>query len=124
MKKAAIIISASGMATGGRILHHLYNRLPNENDSVLFAGFQAEGSRGRSIVEGQKFIKMFGKQVPVNCHVREVHGLSAHADQHELLRWLSNFKTAPKTTFIVYVRPTCPWTCEADPTFLGGIRSR
>jgi len=102
MKKAAIIISASGMATGGRILHHLYNRLPNENDSVLFAGFQAEGSRGRSIVEGQKFIKIFGKQVPVNCHVREVHGLSAHADQPELLRWLSNFTTAPKTTFIVH----------------------
>lgn len=102
MKKSTIIISASGMATGGRVLHHLYHRLPNENDTVLFAGFQAEGSRGRSIVEGQKFVKMFGTQVPVNCRVREVHGLSAHADQGELLRWLSNFKSAPKATFIVH----------------------
>jgi len=102
MKKSAIIISASGMATGGRVLHHLYHRLPNEQDTVLLAGYQAEGSRGRSILEGDKFIKMFGTQVPVNCHVREVHGLSAHADQSELLRWLSNFKKAPKTTFIVH----------------------
>jgi len=102
MKKSAIIISASGMATGGRVLHHLYHRLPNEQDTVLLAGYQAEGSRGRSILEGEKFIKMFGTQVPVNCHVREVHGLSAHADQSELIRWLSNFKKAPKTTFIVH----------------------
>jgi metallo-beta-lactamase family protein len=102
MKKFAIIISASGMATGGRVLHHLYHRLPREQDTVLLAGYQAEGSRGRDILEGEKFIKMFGTQVPVNCHVREVHGLSVHADQSELLRWLSSFKKAPKTTFIVH----------------------
>jgi metallo-beta-lactamase family protein len=102
MKKSAIIISASGMATGGRVLHHLYHRLPHPQDTVLLAGYQAEGSRGRSILEGDKFIKMFGTQVPVNCHVREVHGLSAHADQGELLRWLSYFKNAPKITFIVH----------------------
>lgn len=102
MKKPGIIISASGMATGGRVLHHLFHRLPNENDTVVLAGYQAEGSRGRSILEGEKTIKIFGEQVPVHCHVREVHGLSAHADQSELLRWLSNFKKAPKTTFIVH----------------------
>lgn len=102
MKKPAIIISASGMATGGRVLHHLYHRLQNENDTVLFAGYQAEGSRGRYILEGEKMIKIFGEEVPVRCKVREVHGLSAHADQSELLRWLSNFKKAPKTTFIVH----------------------
>ncbi|MBI1770523.1 MAG: MBL fold metallo-hydrolase [Bacteroidetes bacterium] len=102
MKKPGIIISASGMATGGRVLHHLYHRLRNENDTLLFAGYQAEGSRGRSILEGDKFVKIFGEDVPVRCHVREVHGLSAHADQSELLRWLSNFKKAPKTTFIVH----------------------
>ena len=102
MKKPGIIISASGMATGGRVLHHLYHRLPNEQDTVLLAGYQAEGSRGRSILEGEKSIKMFGEQVPVRCHVREVHGLSAHADQSELLRWLSNFQSPPKTTFIVH----------------------
>jgi metallo-beta-lactamase family protein len=102
MKKPGIIISASGMATGGRVLHHLFHRLPNENDTVVLAGYQAEGSRGRDILEGEKTIKIFGEQVPVHCHVREVHGLSAHADQSELLRWLSNFKKAPKTTFIVH----------------------
>jgi len=110
MKKSAIIISASGMATGGRVLHHLYHRLPNEQDTVLLAGYQAEGSRGRNILEGDKFIKMFGTQVPVNCHVREVHGLSAHADQNELLRWLSNFKKAPKTIFIVHGEETSATT--------------
>lgn len=102
MKKPAIIISASGMATGGRVLHHLFHRLPNKNDTVLLAGYQAEGSRGRDILEGEKTIKIFGEQVAVNCHVREVHGLSAHADQAELLHWLSNFKKSPKTTFIVH----------------------
>lgn len=102
MKKPAIIISASGMATGGRVLHHLYHRLRNENDTLLFAGYQAEGSRGRDILEGEKVVKIFGEEVPVKCHVREVHGLSAHADQSELLRWLSNFKKAPKNTFIVH----------------------
>ena len=90
------------MATGGRVLHHLYHRLSRENDTVLFAGYQAEGSRGRDILEGEKSVKIFGEDVAVRCHVREVHGLSAHADQSELLKWLSNFKKAPKTTFIVH----------------------
>ncbi len=102
MKKPGIIISASGMATGGRVLHHLYQRLPNKQDTVLLAGYQAEGSRGRNILEGDKSIKIFGEEIPVHCQVREVHGLSAHADQSELIRWLSNFKNPPKTTFIVH----------------------
>jgi metallo-beta-lactamase family protein len=102
MKKPGIIISASGMATGGRVLHHLYHRLPHEQDTVLLAGYQAEGSRGRSILEGEKSIKIFGEQVPVRCRVREVHGLSAHADQSELLRWLSNYQSPPKATFVVH----------------------
>jgi metallo-beta-lactamase family protein len=102
MKKPGIIVSASGMATGGRVLHHLYLRLPHENDTVMLAGYQAAGSRGRDIQDGKKFIKMFGEQIPVKCHVREAHGLSAHADQSELLRWLGNFNKAPKTTFIVH----------------------
>jgi metallo-beta-lactamase family protein len=85
MKKPCIIISASGMATGGRILHHLFHRLRRENDTVLFAGFQAAGSRGRRILEGEKSVRIFGEDVPVNCHVREIQGLSAHADQSELM---------------------------------------
>ncbi len=102
IKKPCIIISASGMATGGRVLHHLYHRLPRENDTLLFAGFQAEGSRGRRILEGEPFVKIFGEEVSVKCQVRVINGLSAHADQRELLRWLSNFKESPKMTFITH----------------------
>jgi metallo-beta-lactamase family protein len=101
-----IIISASGMATGGRVLHHLYHRLPNENDTVLIAGFQAEGSRGRRILEGEPTIKIFGEEVPVHCHVKVINGLSAHADQSELLGWISKFKEEPKMTFIIHGEPT------------------
>ncbi|MFN0189377.1 MAG: MBL fold metallo-hydrolase RNA specificity domain-containing protein, partial [Bacteroidia bacterium] len=102
VKKPSIIISASGMATGGRVLHHLFHRLRKVNDTVLFAGFQAAGSRGRRILEGEKFIRIFGEEVPVNCQVRELQGLSAHPDQSELMQWLSNFKKSPKMTFITH----------------------
>jgi len=102
LKKPSIIISASGMATGGRVLHHLYHRLPRENDTVLFAGFQAQGSRGRRLLEGEPTVRIFGEDVPVRCQVRVIDGLSAHADQSELLRWLGNFKESPKMTFITH----------------------
>jgi metallo-beta-lactamase family protein len=102
LKKPSIIISASGMATGGRVLHHLYHRIQRENDTVLFAGFQAEGSRGRRLLEGEPTIRIFGEDVPVKCQVRVINGLSAHADQSELLRWLRNFKESPKMTFITH----------------------
>ncbi len=102
IKKPCIIISASGMATGGRVLHHLYHRLQRENDTVLFAGFQAESSRGRRILEGEPTVKIFGEEVPVKCQIRIINGLSAHADQSELLRWLGNFKGSPKMTFITH----------------------
>lgn len=101
-KQPCIIISASGMVTGGRILHHLFHRLRNESDTVLFAGFQAEGSRGRTILEGEPSVRIFGEDVPIRCQVREIHGLSAHADQKELLQWLGNLKKAPKITFITH----------------------
>ncbi|MFZ5973211.1 MAG: MBL fold metallo-hydrolase RNA specificity domain-containing protein [Bacteroidota bacterium] len=101
-RKPMILISASGMCTGGRILHHLYHRLPRENDILLFAGYQAEGTRGRDILEGAASIKIFGEMVPVKCKVREVTGLSAHADQSELMQWLNHFQDAPKMTFITH----------------------
>jgi len=90
------------MATGGRVLHHLFHRLRNENDTVLFAGYQAEGSRGRRIQDGEPLVKIFGEEVPVKCHVKTISGLSAHADQSELLQWLDNFKDSPKITFITH----------------------
>ncbi|MBX2915594.1 MAG: MBL fold metallo-hydrolase [Cyclobacteriaceae bacterium] len=110
LKRSAIIISASGMVTGGRILHHLFHRLRNENDTVLFAGYQAEGSRGRRIQDGEPMVKIFGEEVPVKCHVKTINGLSAHADQEELLQWLDNFKERPKVTFITHGETTSATT--------------
>lgn len=100
-----IIISASGMATGGRILHHLQHRLPDPRTTVLLVGYQAAGTRGRSLQDGAKAIKMFGEQVPVRARVATIHGLSAHADQSELLRWLGGFARAPGITYLVHGEP-------------------
>ena len=102
VKKNAIIISASGMCTGGRILHHLYYRLPRKNDTVLFVGYQAMGTRGRRILNGESKIKIFGIQVAVESEVREIRGLSAHADRSEITSWLSGLTEAPKKTFVVH----------------------
>jgi metallo-beta-lactamase family protein len=102
IKSGAIIISASGMATGGRILHHLANRLPRKDDTVLFIGFQVEGSRGRDLLDGRQEIRIFGEPFHVYCDVQQVNGFSAHADRNELHKWLESFQTAPKMTFIVH----------------------
>jgi metallo-beta-lactamase family protein len=98
----AIIISASGMATGGRIVHHLYHRLPNENDSFIFVGFQAEGTRGRRLLEGEKTARMYGIDVPVKSKVYYIEGMSAHADQDELVEWADGFTSNPKITFLIH----------------------
>jgi metallo-beta-lactamase family protein len=100
-----IIISASGMATGGRILHHLERRLPDSRNTVLLVGYQADGSRGRQLQDGAKFVRIFGEDVPVRARVINIGQLSAHAGKSELLRWLSGFKTAPKQTFLVHGEP-------------------
>lgn len=102
LKSNAIIISASGMATGGRILHHLANRLPRKEDTILFCGFQVEGSRGRDLLDGKTEIRIFGEYFPVYCDVQKVEGFSAHADREELQRWLQAFKGNPKMTFVVH----------------------
>ncbi|HET7008334.1 MAG TPA: MBL fold metallo-hydrolase [Candidatus Binatia bacterium] len=101
-KGAMIIISASGMATGGRVLHHLKHRLPNPETTVLLAGYQAEGTRGRSLQDGAKEIKMLGEIIPVRAKVKVLDGFSAHADQGEILRWLGTFTRAPKMTYVVH----------------------
>ena len=104
-KERAIILSASGMMTGGRVLHHLYHRLSRPSDSVLIVGYQAAGSRGRDLLEGAKTIRIFGEEIPVRCQVIEIDGMSAHADQDELHNWLSHFKDHPKKTFIIHGEP-------------------
>jgi metallo-beta-lactamase family protein len=101
----AIIISASGMADGGRILHHLEHRLPEQKNTVLFIGFQAEGTRGRSILEGKPLVKIHGMEIPVRAHIENISGFSAHADYQETLAWLMGFNRPPLRTFIVHGEP-------------------
>jgi metallo-beta-lactamase family protein len=102
LRTDAIIISASGMVTGGRILHHLYNRLPNQEDSVIFVGYQAEGTRGRRLLDGEPSVRMYGIDVPVKAQIHYIKGLSAHADQNELIEWMEGFNLKPKMTFLVH----------------------
>lgn len=101
-KGRGIIISASGMATGGRVLHHLFHHLPNEKNGVIFAGFQAEGTRGRRLLDGETTIRIYGQEVPVRAKIYQIDGLSAHADQTELIEWAEGFIDKPKMTFIVH----------------------
>ena len=100
-----IIISASGMATGGRVLHHLKAFSPDPNNSILFTGFQAAGTRGASMLANAETVKIHGEYIPVRAEVDVVHNLSAHADQGEILKWLSHFRNPPKTTFITHGEP-------------------
>lgn len=101
-KLPSIVISASGMATGGRVLHHLEEGLPSTRNTVLFVGFQSEGTRGRQLVDGAKEVKIHGRLIPVNATVVRLDGMSAHADQGEILRWLKGFKSAPAVTYLVH----------------------
>jgi metallo-beta-lactamase family protein len=102
IKSRAIIISASGMMTGGRILHHMYNRLPNAQDTILISGYQAEGTRGRDLMDGAQTIKIYGEEVPVRCRVEHMTSLSGHADRAELFQWMSNITDSPKLTLCVH----------------------
>lgn len=97
-----IIVSASGMATGGRVLHHIKKFGPDSKNTILFVGFQAPGTRGDALVHGAKSIKMYGEYVQVNAEVICLDNYSSHADQSEILAWLKNFKKPPKLTFITH----------------------
>ncbi len=102
---ARIIISASGMMTGGRVLHHAIRILPDESATVLFVGFQAAGTTGRRILEGEREVRIMKQTVPVRCHVERIGGLSAHADWREVLRWLEPMPSPPRTTFTTHGEP-------------------
>jgi metallo-beta-lactamase family protein len=102
IRSGAVIISASGMCEGGRIRHHLRHNLGNERNSVLFTGFQAQGTLGRRLVEGDKRVRLFEEEMPVKAEIHTLGGLSAHADQPALLAWLRGFKHPPERTFIVH----------------------
>lgn len=102
----AIIISSSGMATGGRILHHLKALVGDAKNSVVFVGFQAAGTRGEALIHGAREIKIHGQYYPVRAEIRSMESLSAHADGPELIEWLKQMEVAPKTTFIVHGEPS------------------
>ncbi|WP_445504387.1 MBL fold metallo-hydrolase RNA specificity domain-containing protein [Microvirga sp. G4-2] len=101
-----VIVSASGMATGGRVLHHLKRYAPDPRNTILFAGFQAVGTRGAAMVAGAGTIKIHGAYIPVRAEVQNLSMLSAHADADEILRWLRNFRQPPRMTFITHGEPS------------------
>jgi metallo-beta-lactamase family protein len=105
VKTPCIIVSASGMVTGGRVLHHLANRLGDERNCVILGGFQAEGTRGRALQEGAKTVNLFGRPVPVRAEIVEMGQLSAHAGKSELLRWLTGLQVPPKQVYLTHGEP-------------------
>jgi metallo-beta-lactamase family protein len=114
VKTPCIIISASGMVTGGRVLHHLVQRLPDAKNAVLLAGFQAEGTRGRALQEGAKLLHLFGQAVPVNAEVITLGQFSAHAGKSELLRWLSGVQSPPRKTWLTHGEPAAAQSLQAS----------
>ena len=100
-----VIISASGMATGGRVLHHLKSLAPEPRNSVVFAGFQVGGTRGAHLVAGAREVKIHGQMVPVRAEIHQLEGFSGHADADELMAWLGQLHTPPQQTFVVHGEP-------------------
>ena len=105
LEEPAIVIAGSGMAAGGRILHHLRRRLPDPRTTVLFVGYQAAGTRGRLLRDGAETLRIFGEEVPVRATIMATDALSAHADRSEILRWLRGFKRPPTVTWAVHGEP-------------------
>ncbi len=118
LRGARIIISASGMLTGGRVLHHAMRLLPDENATLVFVGFQAAGTTGRRIQDGEREVKIMKNWIPVRCKIKKVEGFSAHADWKAVLKWLSGINTAPTTVFTTHGEP------KAAEAMAGHIRER
>jgi metallo-beta-lactamase family protein len=118
MRGPRIIISASGMLTGGRVLHHAMRILRDENATVVFVGYQAAGTTGRKIQDGDREVKIMKNWIPVRCHVEKVDGFSAHADWKGVLRWLEGLKSTPRAVFTTHGEP------EAATAMADHIRNR
>ena len=101
-KQPKVVIAASGMVTGGRVLSYLEHYIGLPETTVIIVGYQAEGTRGRKLLEGAKEIKIHGKYYPVKANILEIEGLSAHGDQKDLLNWLSELENKPKKVFLVH----------------------
>lgn len=105
LKAPAVIIAASGMATGGRVLHHLIAYAPGPQHSIVFTGYQAGGTRGAAIVRGEPSVKIFGQLVPIRAQVHQLNGYSGHADADEIMVWLRGFEQAPRRVFVTHGEP-------------------
>jgi metallo-beta-lactamase family protein len=105
LRYPCVIVSASGMATGGRVLHHLKAMAPQARHHIVFAGFQVAGSRGARLVGGETEVKIHGEYVPVRASVTHLEGFSGHADSDELMAWLRGFRKAPRQTYVVHGDP-------------------
>ena len=114
VKTPCVIVSASGMANGGRVVHHLAQRLSDARNAVILAGFQAEGTRGRALQEGAKALHLFGQEVPVCAEILEMGQLSAHAGKSELLRWLAGLPAAPKQVYLTHGEPAAAQSLQAS----------
>jgi metallo-beta-lactamase family protein len=100
-----IVVSASGMATGGRVVHHLRHQLPDPRNTVVLTGYQAAGTRGRQLVDGARQVKMHGRYVPVHADIVQIPDFSVHADGREAVRWLGRMPSAPRTAYVVHGEP-------------------
>lgn len=132
-KFPAIIISASGMATGGRVIHHIRHFAPNPANTILFSGFQVGGTRGDRMLRGEREVKMFGQMIPVRAEVAQMETISAHVDSIEMLDWLAHLKKAPRKVFITHgeaeaaqalktkIEQRFHWTCEI-PAYLDSAK--
>lgn len=104
-RRSAVVISSSGMATGGRVLHHLTSTLPHARNTVLFVGYQAAGTRGRALLDGAHEVRIHGQTVPVQAQIAKIDSMSAHADRGEILRWLATVPAAPGRLCLVHGEP-------------------
>ena len=118
MKGARIIISASGMLTGGRVMHHAMRILPDENATIIFVGYQAAGTAGRRVLDGEPEVRIMKNWIPVRCHVERVEGFSAHADWKAVIKWLEGLPNTPKKVFTTHGEP------EAAEAMAGHIKDR
>jgi metallo-beta-lactamase family protein len=116
IRGSVIIMAGSGMCTGGRIKHHLVTNISRKECTILFAGYQAEGTLGRLIVDGAKVVRILGKEYPVKARVAQIDGFSAHADKDELLKWLTALQKPPRQVFVTHGEP------EASEKFAETIR--
>jgi metallo-beta-lactamase family protein len=104
-RKPSIVISSSGMATGGRVLHHMAAALPDSRNTVLFVGYQAAGTRGRQLVDGARDVRIHGQSISVNARIAKIDSMSAHADRGEIMRWLGTFPARPSRVCLVHGEP-------------------